>query len=237
MALEVPLLPMYVEGLDKSLGGGIPNGSIVLVAGSPGTLKTSLVLWTMRENARRHGTKGLYLTLEQDARSLRTQAARMGGDLPESQVYIVDLPHLRRGRPETESSKDWIRILRMLAEEGVSSSGYQVFAIDSLEALYSLAGMKAPRREMFHFLSALKELGATTFLISETPFGSTRLAQWGEDFLADGIFYLRHVDGDTQIQLRLQCVKMRWMNHKHNALALNFDGERLFVTHVIARIK
>src|SRR5438552_5903408 len=141
MELEVPILQTYVDGLDRVLGGGIPKGSTVLVAGTPGTMKTSLILWMMHENARAHGTKSLYVSLEQDMDSLKAGAARMGmGNLHESSVYILDMGQLRRG---------------------------------------------LHRREMFHFLGSLKELGLTTFLIAETPFGSTRLAQWGEDFLAD----------------------------------------------------
>src|SRR5205807_1782200 len=176
MELEVPILQTYVDGLDRVLGGGIPKGSTVLVAGTPGTMKTSLILWMMHENARAHGTKSLYVSLEQD--------------------------------------------------------------MDSLKSVYDLSDLKTHRREMFHFLGSLKELGLTTFLIEETPFGSTRLAQWGEDFLADGILNLRQVEvGETEVQLRLRCVKMRGMNHDHNALALHHDGEKFFVSHVISKKK
>src|SRR5205809_7017855 len=78
MGLEVPILQTYVDGLDRVLGGGIPKGSTVLVAGTPGTMKTSLILWMMHENARAHGTKSLYVSLEQDMDSLKAGAARMG---------------------------------------------------------------------------------------------------------------------------------------------------------------
>ncbi len=239
MDVEVPLLQTYVDGLDRALGGGIPKGSTVLVAGTPGTMKTSLILWIMHENARTNGVKALYVSLEQDLESLRAGASRMGmKSLQESSVYILDMGQLRRGLERAESSKDWFLILFELIKEAVASTGYQVLALDSLEALYALSEIKAPRREMFHFLSALRELGLTTFLIAETPFGSTRLAQWGEDFLADGILNLRQVEvGETDMQLRLRCVKMRWMNHDHNALALNHDGQKFFVTHVISKKK
>lgn len=239
MDVEVPLLQTYVDGLDRALGGGIPRGSTVLVAGTPGTMKTSLILWIMHENGRENGVKSLYVSLEQDLESLRAGAARMGmKSLHESSVYILDMGQLRRGLERAESSKDWFLILFELIKEAVASTGYQVLALDSLEALYALSEIKAPRREMFHFLSALRELGLTTFLIAETPFGSTRLAQWGEDFLADGILNLRQVEvGETDVQLRLRCVKMRWMNHDHNALALNHDGQKFFVTHVISKKK
>jgi len=234
---EIVLLPTYVDGLDRTLGGGIPAGSTVLVAGPPGTFKTSLVYRIMHANAERHGRKGLYVTLEQTEDSLMTQAARLGlGGLPESSLYVVDLAQLRRGRPETEGQKDWVSIVKLLIEEGVRASGYETVAVDSLQGLLALAPVASPRREIFHLVTALKEHGVTLFLIGETPFGSPSLGQWGEDFLADGILYLHPAEvGDAQVQLRLRTVKMRWMNHDRGAFALNFDGERFFVAKVIAR--
>ncbi len=239
MESEAPLLHTYVDGLDRALGGGIPRGSTILVAGTPGTMKTSLVLWMMHENARENGMKSLYISLEQPAESLRAGAARMGmKSLDEAHVYILDLGQLRRGMERSESTKDWITILLEITKEAVNSTGYQALALDSLEALYALMDLKNPRREMFHFLTALRELELTTFVIAETPFGSLRLAQWGEDFLTDGILQLRQVEvGETSVQLRLRCVKMRWMDHDHNALALNHEGGRFFVTHVISKKK
>jgi len=239
MQVEVPLVHTYVDGLDKALGGGIPKGSTVLVAGTPGTMKTSLILWMMHENAKRHGTKGLYVSLEQDAASLRTGASRMGmRELHESQVYLLDMGQLRKGLFRNESKKDWIVILLEIIREAVQASGYETLALDSLEALYAVADLKTPRSEMFHFLSQVKELGLTTFVITETPFGASRLTQWGEDFLVDGILHLRQVEvGDTEVQLRLRTIKMRWMNHDHNAVALNHDGEKFFISHVISRKK
>ena len=35
-------LKTYIEGFDKILEGGIPRGHIVLVTGTPGTMKSSL---------------------------------------------------------------------------------------------------------------------------------------------------------------------------------------------------
>src|SRR5439155_19947929 len=111
MELEVPILQTYVDGLDRVLGGGIPKGSTVLVAGTPGTMKTTLILWMMHENARAHATKSLYVSLEQDMDSLKAGAARMGmGNLHESSVYIVDMGQPRRAPPRCEGTKGWITI-------------------------------------------------------------------------------------------------------------------------------
>src|SRR3989475_10818527 len=180
MDIEVPLLQTYVDGLDRALGGGIPRGSTVLVAGTPGTMKTSLILWMMHENARLNGVKSLYVSLEQDMDSLKAGAARMGmKNLHESSVYILDMGQLRRGLQRSESSKDWFTILFEIIKEAVSSSGYGVLGLDSLEAVYALAEIKTPRRVMFHFLYSIKALRLTTVLIPAHAFGSTAPAPAG----------------------------------------------------------
>src|SRR5205807_1559697 len=93
-----------------------------------------LILWMMHENARAHGTKSLYVSLEQDMDSLKAGAARMGmGNLHESSVYILDMGQLRRGLHRSEGTKDWFTIIIEIVNEAVNSSGYQVLAIDSLE--------------------------------------------------------------------------------------------------------
>src|SRR5207244_11431437 len=177
MDIEVPLLQTYVDGLDRALGGGIPRGSTVLVAGTPGTMKTSLILLMMHENARLNGVKSLYVSLEQDMDSLKAGAMRMGmKNLHEASVYILDMGQLRRGLQRSESSKDWFTILFEIIKEAVSSSGYGVLGLDSLEALYALSELKTPRREMVHLLSSIKQLGPTTLLLAHHPFGAPRVA-------------------------------------------------------------
>ena len=37
-------LKTYIEGFDRALEGGIPQGHIVLMAGTPGTMKSSLTV-------------------------------------------------------------------------------------------------------------------------------------------------------------------------------------------------
>ena len=123
-------------------------------------------------------------------------------------------------------------------KEAVAANGYQILALDSMEALYAIANLEGPRRELFQLYASIRELGLTTFLIAETQFGSPKITQFGEDFLADGIIHLRHVEvGETDVQLRLRCVKMRMMNHVHNSLALTFGEDGFGVTHVLARKK
>ena len=228
------LLSTHIEGLDKVLGGGIPQGSVVLVAGTPGTMKTSLCYSILHSNAQ-EGLNGLYVSLEQSTESLREAMEPMGyradGD---GALYVVDLGVLRTGFAKKEKDQDWVDIVLSLIKSGVQGNGYDMLVIDSLEALYAVAEMRNPRRELFHFFSELKELGLTTLIIAEAPFGDDRLTRYGEDFLADGILYLRHFPiGETEVQLRMRVVKMRMMKHHQGYLALLHDGRRFVLTNVL----
>ena len=123
-----------------------------------------------------------------------------------------------------------------IVREAVTTNAYDLLALDSLDALYSLVGLENPRRELFHLFGTLKDLGLTSFLISEIPFGSRKITQFGEDFLADGIVHLRHVEvNESDVQLRLRCVKMRMMRNLPSYLTLVHDGNGFFVTNVMTR--
>ncbi|HEV8595161.1 MAG TPA: ATPase domain-containing protein [Thermoplasmata archaeon] len=230
------LIPTRLDGLDQVLGGGIPRGHLILVAGTPGTMKSTLCYTTMYNNAV-HGQKGLYISLEQDGEHLRASMAKLGmDDTGDGRVYILDLGTIRRELAEREQKKDWTRMLLDVTRQAVQEDRYTMVTIDSLEAFYALANLENPRRELFHFFTEMKELGVTTFFITEVPIGSKILTRYGEDFLADGMFLLQHVDvGETDVQLRMRIVKMRNMPHSQGWFAVHHDGQRFLISHVLSR--
>ena len=40
--MKIKRVKTFIKGLDKEIDGGIPKGSIVMIAGKPGTMKSSL---------------------------------------------------------------------------------------------------------------------------------------------------------------------------------------------------
>lgn len=228
------VLPTHVAGLDDALGGGIPKGHTVLVCGAPGTMKTSFIYSVMYNNGKR-GLKSLYVSLEESYADIRSAMEKLGmKNIAESDLYVLDIGRMRLEIGDVEKKKDWIEILEKIIREGVESCGYSIVAIDSLEALYALSGLENPRRDLFHFFGFFKDLGTTTFFISEVPFGTTGLARNGEDFLADGIIYVKHFEvRETDVQLRLRVVKMRKTRHDQGYFALNYSNGRFFVTKAI----
>ena len=65
--------------VDRILGGGIVEGSLVLIGGEPGIGKSTLVLQTV---LRLKGLKTLYVSGEESSRQLKLRADRLSGDNP-----------------------------------------------------------------------------------------------------------------------------------------------------------
>lgn len=225
---------MYVVGLDEALGGGIPKGNVVLLCGNPGTMKTSLAFNMLYHNSR-NGHKGLYITLEESGRDLQSSMEKMGmGEFRESDLYLLDLGVIRLELSEKEVDTEWLAVLRGMIEEAVKTSSYSLLVLDSLEALYALKATQDPRRELFHFFGFLKELGVTALLISEVPFGRKGLTDHGVDFLADGIILVKQFEiGDSDVQLRLRCAKMRKARHERGYYTVDFEKGRFTATKAI----
>ena len=64
---------LWIEDLDDKLEDGIPEKHIVMITGTPGTMKSSLSYNFLHKNAMKTGASALYLTLEQDQDSFMYQ--------------------------------------------------------------------------------------------------------------------------------------------------------------------
>ncbi len=225
------MIPTHVKGLDKALGGGIPEGNVVLLCGSPGTMKTSLAFSILYHNSR-NGRKGLYVTLEEDGEDLRSAMENMGMEnFHESELYLLDMGRLRLELSEAETDNDWLKIVEGVIQEALKVTPYTLIVLDSLNSLYSGTPLPDVRGHVFHLFSLLKDSGMTAIVISEIPLEASRLAEHGADFLADGIILLKHYEADdSSVELRLRCVKMRKARHERDYLALDIAEGRFSVT-------
>ncbi len=212
-------IPTYVVGLDDRLSGGIPRGHIVLVAGPPGSLKSSFVYRILFYESKEHAASGLYLSMEQSRASLISQMTSLGMDPGHAKgVHIIDVRGLRREIEEVREQPRWLLGLRRQLARYKEEMGCDLICLDSLDALYALAPFESPRNEIFQFFEELRDLNATTFLVSEMPRDSVNFAHFGvEEFLADTIIHLRMREVDvgmsTSVRRYIGVVKMRGVEH------------------------
>ena len=74
--------------LDRVLGGGVVEGSLVLVGGDPGIGKSTLLTQVSRQLCRRADGRVLYVSGEESTRQIKMRA-RPAGRLGSSELYIL----------------------------------------------------------------------------------------------------------------------------------------------------
>ncbi len=214
-------LKTHVKELDSRIGGGIPERHLVLICGRAGTMKSSLAYSIMHNAAKHDGMRGVYVTLEQSRESLVEHMTRLGMD-PKSikgagGIVVIDLARLRK-ETQTKDEKapmDWVQAIITIVNNYKLKFGCNLFILDSLAALYAIHTFANPRNDIFLFFSKIRDLGITTFLISEMleP-DKLYFGQYGvEDFLADGIFHIDLEKDGRNVNLFLSVVKMRATPH------------------------
>lgn len=235
----------YIEGFDEMLGAGIPQHHIVMVSGTSGAMKSSIAYAFLYNNALQNGTRSLYVSLEQNRRSLLKQMDGMGFSTPQAKdlVDIIDLGILRR-KMAIENNKIWIDLFKMYIEKAKVSLGYELLVIDSMEVLEMLAKFKNYRLELFNLFRWLKSLSLTVILIAEIPQVYAMAFQDLEDmdifsrhkegYLVDGVIHLKmEKRGDFEVERRIRIVKMRGARHSTDLGLLTFENHKFQVIPII----
>ncbi len=243
-----PRVRTYIPGLDDDiLRGGVPQGHVVLLRGGSGTMKSSMAYYSLYRNAQ-HGVPGLYVTLEQSAGSLLEHVASLGlqATTVSERLPVLDLS---RGREQLEqtalkvaslaspsmSTGDALLTALKSKLTGLRTKlGYELLVIDSWDALELILDFQDPRTETFSFFEWLRDLGVTSFLISEEPAADAPTDVLDVEFLADGILHLTMVPvTETSFQRRLQCTKMRSVNQNSDEHTLLFENAAFEIARAI----
>ncbi|MDW5561939.1 MAG: ATPase domain-containing protein [Methanomassiliicoccus sp.] len=211
--IEDTLVRTYVEKLDQILAGGVPQGSVVLINGPPGSMKTSLAFNILHNAATNGPMKGMFLSLEQDSASLLRQMARLDMKREESleNLMVVDLVDLRRSMEGQIG--DWRNLIDQYIEDAVTAHGIRLLVLDSLESFAALSENELARSDIQDLFDHFRALGLTTFVISETPMSKLERDGRMELYVADGALELSLKETpDSHVQRWLRCVKMRGTN-------------------------
>jgi KaiC/GvpD/RAD55 family RecA-like ATPase len=230
-------LKTYIEGFDRIMEGGVPEGHLVLVAGTPGTMKSSLCYYMLYNQALESGITSVYVTLEQSRESLLKQMEKMGmhTDQVKDKVHVLDMGIIRRKLKEVQGGSSWLHVFKSYMANLKDNLAYKVLVIDSLEVLETMAEVTNRRTELFYLFEWLRDLGATVMLISESSTERIMDGRFDEGYLSDGIITLKmQVIRDVETQRRIRCVKMRETNHDPSYYSLLYNNGKFQVTRVIS---
>jgi circadian clock protein KaiC len=200
-----------IADLDKLLGGGIPEGDSVLIAGPSGTGKSALACQFIDAGIRA-GESGIIAIFEERPEGYVTRARNLGANLKEPQrdgkLEILYLRPLDLSVDETMQE-----IL-----DAIERIGAKRLVIDSLVGFeMALApGFRADFREsLYRMIGALTGSGVTivSTVEIEDSFTAFQVSHYAISVLPDDIIRLRYVEIDGQLRKILVVVKMRGGNH------------------------
>lgn len=200
-----------ISGLDALLGGGVPEGDSLLLAGPSGSGKSILATQFIAEGLR-HGESGIVAVFEEIPAEYAQRAAMFGLDFDTPQkddtLKIIYLRPLDLSVDETVHE----------IVNSVKTHGCKRLVIDSLVGFeMALApGFRTDFREsLYRMIGALTRLGVTivSTVEIEENFTSMDLSNFTVSFLADDIVRLRYVSIDGQLRRMLLVVKMRRSAH------------------------
>jgi KaiC/GvpD/RAD55 family RecA-like ATPase len=229
-----------IEGLDGLLQGGYPEGSVTLVAGTPGTGKT-IVCFQYLDAGIKNGEKCLFLTSDERIYNLVNQAKKFGFDFDAAvqsgqlKFLYLDLEkHTVHKEMETEIrigkySRVVLDSLTPLSEMPVwvVNRGSEIIPAEDtvVNTPLPLDSIQATRMHVRRLLRILEEDECTALVTSEIAEGSRNLSRDSvSEFLVDGILVL---DLDPSMDRRKLTVrKMRGTKHtlKPRDIEINSKG-------------
>jgi circadian clock protein KaiC len=205
-------VPTGIAGLDEMLGGGLPQGHVVLVTGLPGTGKTCFGLQFLLAGAA-SGEKGVFLSLEEDTPQLLESARQFGWPV-DAAVARGTLKVLRIDPRETRQSLH--RVQGELGAE-LAKLGAKRIVVDSVSLLNMLSDDEAGRRAtLFALAGSCRSAGATTILTAEADPLHPEVSRDGlSEYVSDGVVVLGYSAGADghRIGLSLRILKMRRTAH------------------------
>jgi len=214
-------LSMGVTGLDAMLGGGLPPGYSVLVAGPSGSGKSLMAAAFLLEGAR-CGETGVIAAFEQRPNRSRGQA--LAALIASGRPVVVD----------TRASALSVDEIAMLLMTEITRLGATRVVIDSLSG-FALA--LAPtfrdddREALSRMVSALARTGATVLMTSELEdrYTDLRFSPYGTAFLTDAIIVQRYVEIDSRLRGVMAVVKVRASAHSDALHLFHIDDAGIHV--------
>ncbi len=208
-----------IKELDKMIGGGFPEGDIILYSGPPGTGKTIACLHFIVDGLKK-GENCIYISSEETRGKILEHAKLLGldfdGAIKKRKLEIFQVEDIafqdplgRRSKLPREPEQRMERLTATIRRWMEKYNGKRL-VVDSLMA-YAInepLNQKALlNSEMFRELDSL---GMTTILVSELPAGTPAYSQDGiTEIMADGIILFGHEIKGGRGYKTLEVVKMR----------------------------
>jgi len=220
-AASSPRLGMGTPGLDDMMGGGLPRGFSLLVAGPSGSGKSIMAASFLAEGAR-VGETGVIAAFEQ--RPNRSRGRVMTELIESGRVGVVD-------SRDSTLSVDEIAVLLLAEIRRLGAARVVIDSLSGFELALAPTFREDFRESLARMVSLLASSGVTVLMISELEdrFNDLRFSPYGTAFLTDAIIVQRYIEVDSRLQRVLAVVKVRSSAHSDELRLFHIgdDGIRI----------
>ena len=207
---------MGVPALDEMLGGGLPRGYSMLVAGPSGSGKSILASAFLAEGARR-GETGVMAAFEQHPNRARNPV--LVELIARGQVGLID-------SREPDLSIDEIVLLILNEVRRLKATRVVLDSLSGFELTLAPTFQADFRESLLRLVTALSSAGVSLLMTSELEdrYTDLRFSPYGAAFLTDAIIVQRYIEVDSRLLRVMAVVKVRASDHS-NELRLYSIGE------------
>ena len=211
-----------VPGLDEMMGGGVPEGDSVVLAGPTGTGKTTFATQFVAAGIRQ-GEACVIAVFEEHPEDYLERATSYGVDFNEAQrrnqLRIIYL------RPLDLSVDETLEEIRVAVKE-VGATRVVIDSISGFEMALAPSFREDFRESLYRLVGALTGLGVTMFMTVEvTELEGLQFTNNRVSFLTDVIVIQRYVEIEGQLRKVLAVVKMRGSSHSVDFRAYEITGK------------
>lgn len=217
-----------IAEMDLLLGGGIEKGSSTLIAGPPGTGKSSLACQFVSAAALR-GEKSAMFLFEEAASNMLNRTDGLGMHVRQAQankqltIQQIDPAELSPGGFATAVCQ-------------AADDGARVIVIDSINGyLNAMPGEKFLTTHLHELLTYLGQRGVVTILIAvqQGMLGANMTTAVEASYLADNVVMLRYFEYDGEVKQAVSVVKKRGSLHERTIRQFSMSAAGIHVGEVL----
>ncbi|MES2631683.1 MAG: ATPase domain-containing protein [Pseudomonadota bacterium] len=216
-----PRLSMGTPGLDEMMGGGLPRGYSLLVAGPTGSGKSVLASRFLVEGAR-NGESGVIAAFEQ--RPGKSRGRELSELIAAGRVGVIDAraPGL---------SVDEIATLLIAEVRRLNAVRVVIDSLSGFELALAPTFREDFRESLSRLVSALASTGATVLMTSELEdrYDDLRFSPYGTAFLTDAIIVQRYIEVESRLKRVIAVAKVRDSAHSNELRLFSIDEQGLSI--------
>ena len=210
-----------IPGLDRILGGGFLEGSIVTIGGPTGSGRSTMALQFILDS----DEPGLYISIEESKKDLFFHMSNYKWNLPEAEqqgkLVILDYPIYE---------VDQIVEQQGAIQEIIQTTGVKRVVIDSIMPIALFFPNQDERRKGFlKLIDNIRRWGVTTVIVAEDPeakeVGKLPYTNFGIENFTDGWIniYYQYDEEKGERSRAVEVLKMKGMEHSKRHYPAKMD--------------